>query len=231
MMATGPYTRYLPELLASIDTHLLPGYDLTVHIFTDQVDEVEEAHPNVKCHYIKHIPDKKWYPTLNRFHLFVNENMLIGQYDNYIYLDSDSLITDKVGEEILGDRVYVQHCAFVNRRGTYETNQNSTSFVPDTVNSPYIAGSIWSFSHTEFWRFMDVATQMVDADLNNGIMPIWADESVINRYSIDNPATTLLDPGYHYPQATKIIKSYWHKQGIDFPCKVLQLDKSDLYAN
>jgi len=222
-MATGPYKQFLPNLIASINQYFLPGYDVTVHVYTDEPDS---DFPRVRAHFLEHIPARKWYPTLDRFHIFVDSRMVIDGYDNYVYLDSDTLLTDYITEEILGDRVYVQHCGFVNRRGPYESNENSACYVGDENKSPYIAGSIWAFSNEEFWKFMDNAIKMVEADIKNRILPVWADESVINRYSLDNPATTLLDPSYHYPEYTQIITDCWHNQGLDYPCKVLQLDKS-----
>lgn len=258
-LATGPYRRFLPGLVESMKNYLLPGWDVTLHVYTDEPVQVTSDFPGVVAHEIEHRPSKRWWPTLDRFHLFVSTALQISMYDNYIYVDSDTLFTDYVGTEILGPRVYVQHCGFVGRYGTYETNRNSSCYVNDswqdrwdalqvklteetgvraksrlrkaekTLSSEcptYVAGSIWSFEHREFWRFMDLATEMVDRDFLNRIVPVWADESVINRYAIDNPATTMLSPGYHYPESQAIIEEQWAPRGLNYQCRILQLDKS-----
>ncbi|MCS2760610.1 hypothetical protein NXV13_04110 [Bacteroides ovatus] len=40
----------------------------------------------------------------------------------------------------------------------------------------------------------------VDRDATNHIIPIWHDESLINKYFLDNPPAITLSPAYLYPE-------------------------------
>jgi len=253
MMATGPYVKFLPNLLASMKEHFLTNHDVHVHVFTDQVEHVITEF-QVEAHFIQHDPNKKWYPTVDRFNIFRKYYGELDGYDNYVYIDSDSLITDTVDDELLGERVYVQHCGFLHKMGTYDRNPLSSCYVEDGweklqhqlkecqdvdeklklrkieknfVRPTYVAGSIWSFSRDEFWRFIDTACDMLASDLERRILPLWADESIINRYALDNPPTTLLNPSYHYPQKDIIRDDCWTDEDkVSYPCKILQLQKA-----
>ena len=65
---------------------------------------------------------------------------------------------------------------------------------------------------------------MVDWESVGGRIPIWHDESVINRYLATNRPTRVLSPSYHFPESNQSIYQSWG--GKDkFPCKILLLDK------
>ncbi len=222
IIATAKYRKFLHLLQPSILLYFLKDCDVRTIVLTDGIKA-----PMISYDYcllpIEHEP---WpYVTLHRFHNFQQIKYEIDEKpDYYFYIDADALIKDEITSEILGDRVFTQHCGYVGKRGPFERRPNSSAFVPHHKRtSPYYTGSFWGMSYTEFWRFTDTARKMVDQDKSNDIIPTWWDESIMNRYLIDNPPTKVLSPSYHYPENnTEAYIKQWPER---YPCKILTLNK------
>jgi len=229
VIATNKYICYLEGLLDSADELFLKEHRVFYNIFTDRVADVRTLlhlkpyYNNVRLFEIEHKPFP--YSTLYRFHFF-QQYMSEMPGDFFFYIDADCLIMEKVsGQDVLSPRTAVQHCGFVNSRGTYEENPNSTSFVRNNEGDIYYGGGFWGFSKAEFVRVVNAAVTMIDTDYNNKITPVWHDESVLNRILIDKPPTKVLDPSFHYPENNEYIYKKWAVKGKRYKCIVLLLDK------
>lgn len=67
--------------------------------------------------------------------------------------------------------------------------------------------------------------EMIEKDLANGIMPVFHDETALNRYFMENEPNAILNPGYHYPQSNLAhYKKIWGNKM--FEPKILLLDKN-----
>lgn len=229
IVATNKYVQFLEQLLDSADKFFLKECEVTFHVFTDRTLDAFDVVKNkryferVKIHKVEHKPFP--FPTLHRFHFFqANRDYL--QADHFFYVDVDARFCAPITDEILGERVGVQHCGYVGERGTYETNPNSLSYVAPNEGKTYFGGGFWGFSESEFWWTVDNAVDMIDADAQNGIVPVWHDESVLNRLMIDNPPDVVLSPSYHFPENNPHIYGKWQRLGLSFECKILLLDKN-----
>lgn len=227
IVATNKYIQFLPALLASAEKHFLMCEELTYCIFTDKIAEMrplQEIYGNrINLMRIEHKP---WpHSTLMRYHFFDQYWYNIKDADYYFYIDADTLFTDTITkDDIIGDRVGVEHCGFVGSRGTYETRPESTSYIAPEDGSVYYGGGFIGFSNAEFRKFLDVVVKMINTDIKNGITPVHNDESVLNRYFVDYPPTKTLTPSFHYPQSR--VEHYKRKWREDYVCKILLLDKN-----
>lgn len=236
IVATNNYTQFLPDLLASADQYFLKGHQVTYNVFTDKPGEVaamfpnilQDVHsietPNLKIHKVEH-HDWPW-ATLKRFHFFRSNMGRMGYADYFVYVDCDTMFCAPIGDEILGERVAVQHCGYLQERGTYETRPQSTAYVPDNKGEQYFGGGFWAFSNEEFWEMVFQLTQAIDKDEENGVVAVHNDESHTNRYFVDNPPTVILSPSYHYPMEHPHVYSKWARLGLSFEPKILLLNKN-----
>ena len=46
----------------------------------------------------------------------------------------------------------------------------------------------------------EILAERTKMDLGNEVIPLWHDESHMNKYMSENPPTKILDPGYAYPE-------------------------------
>ena len=229
IIATNKYVKFLLPLIKSAQKYLLKDNEKKYFIFTNNTNDTSFYElgkiAQYELLYIDHYPFP--IPTLFRFYYFQKYFKEIEYYDQIIYIDADALFSDYVNEEVMQARCAVQHCGYFNERGTYETNPESKFYVPKNKGLNYFGGGFWSFSKSEFLRFISWATENLTIDLQNHIIPIWHDESILNRWLIDNPPNNILSPSYHYPEPPneRYIEK-WKKHGRNFAPKIIMLNKN-----
>lgn len=201
VMATGKYTMFVKPLIESAESYFLPLHKRTYFIFTDHIDEIPKAE-NIVPIYQERLG---WpYDTMMRCKVYVEHQDLYNDLDYMYACDADMLFVDTVGNEILSDRVATQHPGAIGRRGTYENNPKGRAYVADNEGAYYLAGGFYGGSRTEFITINETIYARIMEDLNNGIMPLWHDESHLNRYFIDFKPTLILPADYCYPEGWKV---------------------------
>lgn len=211
LIATGRYDVFILPLIESADKWFLKNHEVTYFLFTDT--QMEINHPRVVKIPHEHKPFP--YPTLFRYNTFVRHESCFGEMDYLFYCDIDMLFVDKVGDEILSERVFTQHPGYYGRRGTPETNPASLAYVAPGEQMQYFAGGFNGGTREEFMKMAKTIDANIRKDLEKDIIAVWHDESHMNRYAIDNPPTKILSPSYCYGESMK----------IPFKKRLLALDK------
>lgn len=229
------YWQYLPRMIASARKFFLKGHEVDFICWTDMPEEVKidakkiptEAHP--------------WpIPTLHRYHLFLQEEENLADYDYVYYCDADMVFVSRVGEEIFGDLVGAQHPMYAIKQNyvpPYEPNKNSTAYIPrlgriiehngqKRLEPLYLAGGFQGGRSEYFIKAMKTMKEMIDDDFTkNNYIAVWNDESYWNRYCFDNPPDVVLSPSYVYPDTLN--KAYYQKAwGRNFCPKIVTITKS-----
>jgi hypothetical protein len=220
IVATGKYDIFVNPLIESIEKYVLPNNSKHYHIFTEKPSLVLSVN-NYSIHKIDHKPFP--YPTLHRFHFFSKYAKSLTQ-DYLAYIDADTLITSQIGTEILTPRTVTQHCGYLNVIGTFEDRPESAVYVDSTIARNYYGGGFYCLAKDSFFNMMDWCKDAIDYEERNARIPVWHDESAINKYFTLVEPTRVLSPSYHYPENNPRIYASW--EGQDFPCKILLLDKN-----
>ena len=219
IVATGKYDVFVETLIESIEKFVLPKNKKYYNIFTDKDIKIKGV--NYQILPIEHRPFP--YPTLKRFHFFnTYSDKIIGE--QLIYIDADTLIKENIGTEILYPITVTQHCGFVNKLGSFEKRQLSKCYVPVREAKNYYGGGFYSFNRDEFFKMSSFCMTIINLDESMGIIPIWHDESAINKYLTTLVPTKVLSPSYHYPENNHKIYESWGGRE-KFICKILLLDK------
>jgi hypothetical protein len=220
IVATGKYDVFLGPLIQSIEKYILPNNRKFYNIFSDK--NIDLPVDNYEVFNIEHKPFP--YPTLYRFHFFNKYiNQIIG--DQLVYIDADTLITNNIGTEIIYPRVVTQHCGYVNRVGTFENDARSKTCVERSKQKNYYGGGFYSFERSEFYDLMENCISMIDHDSSNGVVPVWHDESALNKYMSEVEPSVVLSPSYHYPEEIEHIYNSWGGKE-KYACKILLLNKN-----
>lgn len=166
------------------------------------------------------------FPTLMRYHLFLQQEEKLREYDYIFYCDADMIFVGEVGNEILGDGLTAAvHPMYALRKEyqlPFEPNEQSTAY----FKSPkyYFAGGFQGGKSHDFIEAMKVMKKNISADFNINYMARWNDESHWNKYLFDHPPFVILSPSYIYPDS--LIEEYYVKiWGCTYEPKIVTLTK------
>lgn len=214
-IATGKYDQFIPPLYKSVKKFFCTNHQVKMFVFTDgnipesdDIQRIEQEHMT-------------WpHATLQRYHIFDKHSEILKDMDYIYYLDADMRIVAPVGDEIFPDTesglVGTEHPGFYGgRRGTYDTNPESTAYVNSNEGNHYFAGGFNGGTSESFLRMASTIKNNINKDFEKNYIAIWHDESHLNRYLIDNPPK-MLSPTYCYPES-------WQ---LPFEKKILALDKN-----
>lgn len=236
VIATGKYEQFFEQLYDSFEEHFLPGHPKTYFYLTDS--KQTNLPYNVEKFEIKH---EKWPgPTLHRYRNFlsIEKEILESEVDCLYYTDVDMKAISKIGDEILPNVskpiVAVAHPGFYKiSKGTPETRKKSKAYIES--NEPrdyYVAGGFQGGMTHQYLMACETINTMINTDESNGIVPIWHDESMWNRYYTSNlNKFKILSPSYCYPEC-KYIKGEKlnnYKTCEDLKPVLLALDKNHKY--
>lgn len=209
-IATGrKYWEYAHEMLASAAVYFPKATTLA---FTD-APQYLGAISRVSFTEAKGYPNE----TLYRYHTFLKRQYLLEEYDYVFFADADMRFVAPVEpEDIISDGITATlHPGFVVPRtehdgssvmscGTPERmNKESKAHIPWGANNRYFCGGFNGGTTEAFLKMASTIQDYVDYDklkFGPGYMPIWHDESYLNRYLYDNPPARILTPSFCYPQ-------------------------------
>lgn len=226
LIATGKYQQFIQGLINSADTFFLKdGPEVTYYLFSDTSTEPLSSQRNIINIPIEHKPFP--FASMERFKHFINNANALSQEDYLYYVDVDCLFVDYVNSEILGDLVGVRHCGYINKMGPYENNSASCLYVDDNYTKKYkyyYGGGFSGGKNSNYLTLAKWCSEKIEQDVANNIIPLWHDETALNRYFLDNEPNIALSPSYHYPQSNiEHFKNIWAPD--DWPVKILLLDK------
>ena len=196
IIATNRYNDFVQPLITSADKYLLTGHNVTYYLFTNEDREIISKRKII----INKVEHREWpWMTLGRYSIFEKYSDSLKEMDYLFYIDADMLIVDNVGDEILSDRVATQHPGYAGERGTPETRPQSTACVYPNEEMQYFAGGFNGGTTYEYLKMTKTISNNIRKDTENGIIAVWHDESHMNRYFLNNPPTTILNPSYCVP--------------------------------
>lgn len=238
------YWPYLWQVIEDCKKNFLPHHKVEYLVWSDMPDEVAKE----KCKEAVIFPTEpiEWpAPTLMRYHLFMQQEEKLKEYEYLFYLDADMRVVDKISDEVLGEGLTcAEHPMYSLRRQyipPYEPNKQSTAYIPrlgqivDDNGKPrfkplYIAGGFQGGKASLFIEAMRVMKDNIDKDFNNNYTAIWNDESHWNKYVLDNAnpidghPTIVLSPSYIFPDS--LHKEYYEPiWGQSYQPKIVTLTK------
>lgn len=261
------YWPYLKQVIEDCRTNFLPHHNVDYFVWSDMPEkDSPEYHAlqgnqffskeqlvgtvdflrSQKDIFVTDTEAIEWpAPTLMRYHLFLNQEEKLKEYDYVFYLDADMRVVQKISDEVLGEGLTcAEHPMYSLRKEylpPYEPNKASKAYIPrlgmvvDEGGKPrfkplYIAGGFQGGKADQFIKAMQVMKANIDEDFNKNYVAIWNDESHWNRYvfehanPLDGHPTIVLSPSYIYPDS--LIKEYYEPiWGKKYEQKIITLTK------
>lgn len=242
-----PYWQYAEPVVQGVKNLFLPGHDTEIMMWSDignylEQDGVKEFKEKLDSYGLTTFPTDsvEWpYPTLMRYHLFLQQEEYLKKFDYLFYLDLDMRVVNIVGDEVLGNGLTMaQHPMYATQQPLwhpYEPNEKSAAYIkqPGRVLEKdgkkmfeplYAAGGFQGGKTDQFIEAMKAMKKSIDFDMDRSYIARWNDESHWNKYLFDNPPTVVLNPSYVYPDS--MIDEYYVKVwGRNYSPKIITLTK------
>ena len=240
------YWQFAQEMLWGLDTFFLKHKDIKDKYETEFMIWSDMPIESFKGKVFPTEPIEWPMPTLMRYHLFLQQEEYLKQFDYIFYIDVDMRITDWIGEEILGEGLTASlHPMYALRRNyqpPYEPNPNSKAYISrpgriiDDLNDKgeivnkrfeplYYAGGFQGGKTEDFIKAMKVMRKNIDDDFGINYVAIWNDETHWNRYLFEVPPVVVLNPSYIYPDSL-VADYYVRLWGRNYSPKIMTLTKS-----
>lgn len=214
------YWQYILDAVNGAKQYFLPGHKTDFFLWSDV--------PDIQGDITVFPTDATdWpLPTLMRYHLFLQQEEKLKEYDYIFYCDIDMRFVNVVGDEILGEGLTAaQHPMYALRKGLQfplEPNEGSSAYIQQPEF--YYAGGFQGGTAKDFITAMKEMRKGIDADFVKNYMARWNDESHWNKYLLTTRPNIVLSPSYVYPDS--LIKEYYEKiWGCSYPPKIVTLTK------
>lgn len=217
LISIGKYNVFFNDIYESSENFFLTNHKKTYYVFTDG-DIINTS--NVKKIYQENLgwPNN----TMMRFEMFNKIHEQLSKEDYLFFLNVNMLFVDSVGDEILPKNennflMGVNHPGYYNKeinQFPYERRDESNFKIPYNSGTHYYQGCFNGGSSEKFLEMSFILSKKINNDLENGIIPVYHDESALNWYYVDkNPL--LMGCEYAYPGNIE----------IPFTKKIIQRDK------
>jgi len=257
-----PYWQYAKPMIEGAKNFFLPGHQVDYFLWSDMPpekfslkkiegknayadgfnDAIEKSGMQAFGATLFPTESVQWpAPTLMRYHMFIQQEEILKDYDYIFFCDVDMMFVGVVGDEILGKGLTAAlHPGYATRKELwppYEPNKNSAAFInrPGKIINDngkprfmpmYFAGGFQGGTSREWFKAMHAMKKLIDEDLSKNYVPIWNDETAWNKYLEKTPDDlVVLHPGYIYPDS--LIKEYYEPivWGQSYVPKLITLTK------
>lgn len=192
-VATGTdYHVYAKNLLSSARRFFVPHHSF---VWTDTQEDLGA--------YKQFQISRRGFPydSLLRYHMILEQESELQNYDYLFLCDADMLFVSQVSEQdIFANGITATlHPGFYNRdrKGTPELRPESMAYCPD-AHQYFCGGFIGGTTSAFLWLAKNMC-QMIDADGVKNLIAVWHDESYLQRILFDFPPAKILSPAYCYP--------------------------------
>lgn len=219
VIGTHKYFDLGVECLSSIRKNYTGAHQSKYFLFTDRTSELTEDW--IEPIYVEH--EKFPFISMRRYRHFANNYDALSECHYLYYVDADMKAVD-LGDEILTKRMVTQHPGYWQSESSecsFDRNSNCNAYVPYGYGGPYFQNCFQGGESREFLEMSKLLADRIDDDLSKNIIPLWHDESHMNRYMADHKPTKIMNPGYAYCQHLEAQFNLKH-----FPIKILSLDKN-----
>ena len=173
-IATDKYIVFWEDFYKSYEKYFLNNSEIHYYVFTDAEDILFQDDSRVHVKKIKHM---EWpYGTLMRYHIFLNIESELEQYDYLCFMNANCICVSPISEKDFlpkeKDLVVVKHFKNYNSNNidySYDRNPKSKAFISYGEGEYYVCGGINGGTRA----YLDMCKELrdrIDLDLSNGLL-------------------------------------------------------------
>lgn len=199
-ISIGEYIVFWKDFYISAEAYFLPGHQKQYFLFTDS-KEVQTA-DNVT---VVEQEDMGWpFNTMKRFNMFRKVEQSLEQYDYIFFINGNALFKQKLSEGFINkgkNIITISHPGAYGKQVDdfpYERNPKSNAYIDKGNGKHYVQGAFMGGKARPFIEMIDCLDDLTNEDLSNDMIPVWHDESFLNRYILGRPDVQVMGRQYLY---------------------------------
>ena len=222
-ICTGRYSIFWRNFFDMTEKKFLLNSEKHYYVFTDDNEILSTVSERIHPYYQQ---TEKWpFPTLRRFSYFLQVKEELEKYDYLIFMNANLIVNMKISEEeilpLKDQKLFVTlHPGPFDRSPfgfEYDRNPYCTAYIPEGEGDYYFAGGLNGGKAKDYIRMIEILAGNIERDLEKDIIPLWHDESQLNRYMYEyKEKYKIISPAYLYPEGKK----------LPFEKKIIVLDKN-----
>lgn len=186
----GRYACFWTDFYSSCQKNFVPEAEKHYYVFTDSDSIAPSDHVTVF-----HQDDMGWpCNSLFRFKMFKRIEQHLKANDYLFFFNSNALIVSAISaKDILPEEEDFSAMSIetdINNMG-HENRKASAAYIAKGEAAHYYSGALNGGKCLPYIELINECDRIVDTDLNNGIMPVWHDESVLNKFLIGKSIKTV----------------------------------------
>ena len=182
----GRYACFWPDFYKSCEELLVPEMEKHYYVFTDHKEQIVPRSGRVS---VVHQDDMGWpCNSLLRFKMFSRIKDQLANNDYLFFFNSNAKVVTPIAvQDILPqEEDFAALCIETDvEKMAHETRPESAAYVTKGEARYYFSGALNGGKCEAYLQLIEACDIIVDTDLRNGVMPVWHDESVINRFLAD----------------------------------------------
>nr|XP_033772345.1 histo-blood group ABO system transferase-like isoform X1 [Geotrypetes seraphini] len=202
--AVGKYIKLLKKFLESAERYFMKGGMVKYYVSTDRPDEVKALNLDIKrpMKIIKVPEYSDWHQAvMGRMEVIKNQTELLfhKELDYLACLDTDIVMLNPIGVEILGEMVGALHPGYYHsprKDLPYERRPISQAFIPEDEGDFYYQSNFFLGTVPRIYQLTKACNENIMKDRANGIHAKVDEESHLNKYFLYNKPTKVLSPEY-----------------------------------
>jgi len=197
VIATGSYQQFLPKLISSAE-RFLAGLT-AVYVISDRRPELDTS---VALHWLPWGHTDWPYPTLLRYRAMTAYSAKLSGVDFLLHIDADMEFVGPVNLAAFSDTFAVLHPGFAGKDRSlypYESRLSSSAYIKPSSGLKYVAGGVQGGRTLAYLDACSMMAAWIQQDLDNGLIPVWHDESIWNKYCCEYPLVAILGSEYCRP--------------------------------
>lgn len=184
----GVYIRFWDDFYSTCERFFCPNSKKHYYVVTNSKMEEQE---NVTTIY----QDDLGWPgnVVFRYLFFLRIKDMLKGYDYLFFFNGNTRFRETIKEEVFlpteeeGGLIALTWKTGDENPDTYgfERRPESVAYVPYGTKNIYLQSGITGGSPKYYLELLQVCHDMTMVDFNNGIIPVWHDESIYNKYMLD----------------------------------------------
>lgn len=207
-ISIGDYIVFWKDFYLSAKANFMTDCEKEFFVFTDKEEIYSKDAADVHTFFQENLG---WpYNTMKRFNMFRRIMDNLSDFDYIFFANGNAEFVSPLTSDLIEkDTITVEHPGFhftPIADAPFERNPKSRAYVKHGDEKTYVQGAFYGATFESFKKMVTELDDLTEADLKEGIIALWHDESFLNHYVCSHDDVQIL--GWQYLKYEEYVMPY-----------------------